>query len=73
MEAKPLSYVAVSYVCVSIAISVICNIVLAYSILFSYSRPKNRPPGPSFKPPYVGHFYLYIGDTLKNFSDMRKK
>ena len=73
MESTPMSYAVVAYLLGCIGINVICLVVVAYTIIFSYSRPKNRPPGPWLKLPYVGNFYLYLGDTLKNFSDMRKR
>ena len=36
-------------------------------------QPKRRPPGPWFRIPFIGNAYLFLGNPLKNFSDMRKR
>ena len=67
------SYAAVLLVCICIGMSVVCNLLLGVDIAFWHSRPKSRPPGPRFKLPLGGNFYIYLGDTLKKFSEMRKR
>ena len=48
---------------------------LFLGVVLSFVRyqPKRHPPGPWFRIPFIGNAYLFLGNPMKNFSDMRKK
>ena len=48
-------------------------LILALIFAFVRFKPKNHPPGPSFKVPVLGNGYILFGNATKNISQMRKR
>ena len=48
-------------------------LILGAVLSFLRFQPKGHPPGPWFRLPFMGNAYLFLGNPIKNFSQMRKR
>ena len=53
-------------------LSGIC-LVLTLVLSFVRFQPKNHPPGPTFRMPFLGNAYVFQGNPIKNISALRKR
>ena len=53
-------------------LSAIC-VVLTLVLSFVRFQPKNHPPGPMFRMPFMGNAYIFRGNPIKNISALRKR
>ena len=53
-------------------LSGIC-LVLTLVLSFVRFQPKNHPPGPTFRMPFMGNANVFLGNPIKNISALRKR